>query len=532
MAGSRKKKRRKSQASRTKRKTPTVSHQDMPELQQARSLWAANHFPQSLAVFEKAVRKEPNNRMALLDAARAFGARFEFEQAEKYLARILETDGGNPETVHLVGQSYRMIFRPEKALDCFHQALSRDDSLRDTHLELAILLERRHRLDEAFAHIDACLKLKPDYTEAKFVKARILRRTDQTDKSGDLLHEIAAANDSHWLVKSQAWSELAKAREKMGDYDGAMVAALECKRIVKSQAGPIRRESVKSYRHLRNVCESITAADIRKWTVNPSLFRHQRIALLTGSPRSGTTLLEKMLDAHSDIITSDERPVFPRYIYPSMLQVKQDRLLSPEDFHAIQPRHLIDQRTRYLRYIETALQESFGDRLLVDKNPSMLMLIPAFIRLFPECRFIISLRDPRDVILSCFLCYLPLNTVSVNYLTLSDTVDRFVNDMTLWLRLREMIPDAFKEVRYEDIVDDFPTKCREIMEFLDTDWDDAMLHYRERLESRDVNSPTYEEVTRPIYRSSIGRWRCYEKYLEPHLDRIASFVRAFAYDES
>lgn len=517
-------------SSRRKRSFSMLRQRDTPELQQARSLWAANRFPQSLALFQKAVRKDPRNRTALLDAARAFGARFEFEKAEKYLARVLEADGNNPDTLHLVGQSYRMIFRPQRAIECFELALSHDDSLQDSHLELAIALERRHQLDDAHAHIDACLKLQPDYTEARFVKARILARTGRYDESDDLFREIAAAADSHWLVKSQAWSEFARSQERQGDYDGAMSAVLKCKKLVKPRAEGIRHEADTSDRHLSNVCNLVSDEDVRLWMSSASSLGQQRIALLTGSPRSGTTLLEKMLDAHPDIVTSDERPVFPRYVYPAMLQVRHNRQLSPADLHAIPTPHLIDQRARYLRYIETALQESLGDRLLVDKNPSMLLLLPAFLRLFPEARFIIAIRDPRDVIVSCFFCYLPLNRISVNYLTLSDTVGRYCKDMTAWLRLRETIPGAFKEIRYEDVVDDFTAECREIIDFLEMDWDDAMSQYRARLESRDVNSPTYEQVIRPIYRSSIGRWRHYQRYVEPFLDRIQPFLQAFGYD--
>ena len=90
----------------------------MPELQQARRLWQANRLDEALELFEKAVRKYPQNLVALVDASRALGARFEISRAEAIVDRLAKVAAHNPQLMHLAGQSYRMIFRPEKAILC------------------------------------------------------------------------------------------------------------------------------------------------------------------------------------------------------------------------------------------------------------------------------------------------------------------------------------------------------------------------------------------------------------------------------
>src|SRR5216117_2903270 len=92
---------------------------DVPELQQARALWTLNRFDESLELFDRAVRKYPQNLLALVDASRAFGARFEIARAETLLDRLMTLGGRNARVLHLAAQSYRMIFRPEKAVECF-----------------------------------------------------------------------------------------------------------------------------------------------------------------------------------------------------------------------------------------------------------------------------------------------------------------------------------------------------------------------------------------------------------------------------
>jgi hypothetical protein len=169
--------------------------------------------------------------------------------------------------------------------------------------------------------------------------------------------------------------------------------------------------------------------------------------------------------------------------------------------------------------------------MLLDKNPAYNLTIPLMLRLFPETRLLIALRDPRDVVLSCYLRYLPVNPVSACFLTPETTAERYALDMASWLRLRELIPGPWREIRYEDTVADLENQARETLAFLGLPWDDSVIDYRERLgKSRKVNSPSYEAVTKPIYTSAIGRWQNYEQLLEPVMDRLQPFVEAFGYD--
>src|SRR4029079_13796051 len=93
---------------------------------------------------------------ALVDASRALGARFEIRSAEAMLDRMVKLGQQKPEVLHLAGQSYRMIFRPDRAMDCFERVIRLSTKIPDAYLELAVLYERRHRLDEARRTTDAC----------------------------------------------------------------------------------------------------------------------------------------------------------------------------------------------------------------------------------------------------------------------------------------------------------------------------------------------------------------------------------------
>jgi tetratricopeptide (TPR) repeat protein len=477
---------------------------DVPELQQARALWQLNRFDESLELFEKAVRKYPQNLLALVDASRAFGARFEIARAEALLDRLMNLAGRSPKVLQLAGQSYRMLFRPEKAMDCLQRAVALDPKLRDAQLELAVLCERRHRLEDALAAVEKCLHAQPDYHEARLMKARLLRRTGDETGAESFFRDLTGEK-THPLVRAQAWAEIAQSFDRHGQYDEAMASMLRCKELLRPHAEPFQKESAGILRILLSIVNSVTPEHLRRWAEQARAFPEHKVALLTSFPRSGTTLLEQVLDSHSGLISSDEREAFARDIFPTMWMTPSTRTPTLEALDTIPQARLETQRERYLGYMSAALNQPIGDRVHLDKNPPFTLLLPAILRLFPEMKLLIALRDPRDVILSCFMQYLPLNTNSVCYLSLEETVTRYAADMGAW-------------------------QSRRALNFLGLNWEPEILNYRERLKTKPVSSPTYEAVRKPLYTTSVGRWKHYQKYFEPMLGRLAPFVEAFGYE--
>jgi tetratricopeptide (TPR) repeat protein len=485
-----------------------------------------------LDLFERAVRKYPQNLVALVDASRALGARFEITRAEAILDRLAKVAAHNPELLHLAGQSYRMIFRPEKAIQCFERVLARTQQIPDTQLELAVLYERRHRLPEARALIEDCLRADPNYLEAELFKGRLLRRLKEASSADALFHKLAVNEKAHPLVRAQALTEIAQKLDLEGDFDGAMQSWLKCKQLVQPEEKSLLQESEGLQGHLRALAESLTPDHFQRWTEAAKAFPRCRQAVLAGFPRSGTTLIEQVLDSHPGLVSSDEREAFGRDIFPAIWSTPTTPLPTAASLDAAPPERLAAQRERYFAYMAAALNEPIGERVHLDKNPSLTPLLPGMLRLFPETMLLIALRDPRDVVISCFTQYLPLNTNSVCFLTLERTAKRYAHDMQLWLNLREKIRSPWLEVRYEDCVQDLERAARRALEFLGLSWNPAVLAYRERLKTKAVASPTYEAVSQPLYTSAIGRWKNYRKHLEPCLKILQPYVEVFGYDPS
>jgi tetratricopeptide (TPR) repeat protein len=502
---------------------------DLPELQKARALWQLNRFEESVQLFEQAARRYPQNAVALIDASRALGARFEIARAEKILDSLMKLGARQPDVLHAAGQSYRMIFRPDKAAECFRGVLAMTREIPDAYLELAVQCERCHRLEEAFSLTEDCLRTAPDYLEAALFKGRLLRRMNEEARSESLFRALAENHQADPMVRAQAWSEVAQIHDRREEYDLAMETMLRCKTILLEREGTVRHDSEAVLRGLRQLSDSLTSAHFQRWAEQGRSFPQKKAAVLTSFPRSGTTLMEQVLDSHSGVVSSDEREAFARDIFPAMWLTPQTPIPTADALNAIPESRLGALRDRYFNYMAAALNEPIGDRIHLDKNPTLTLVLAGFLRLFPEARVLVALRDPRDVVMSCFMQFLPLNANSVCFLTLDRAAARYAIDMDIWRNLRDVIASPWMEVRYENTVLNLENETRRVLEFLGLPWESQVLKYRDRLRDKPVASPTYEAVSQPLYTRAIGRWKNYQKFIEPCLPILQPSIDAFCY---
>jgi hypothetical protein len=201
-----------------------------------------------------------------------------------------------------------------------------------------------------------------------------------------------------------------------------------------------------------------------------------------------------------------------------------------ELLESVSPDALRQARQNYSECMAKYLSQPAGARMLIDKNPSLTGLVLCFTRVFPEAKLLVALRDPRDVCLSCFMQPLPLGQGSAIFLTLEDAFQEYASIMGLWRAAAPCLGDSFMEVRYEDLVADLEGVSRRALEFLGAAWDERVLRFDEHARSKLVRSPTYAAVAKPISKGAVGRWRNYQKHLEPWLETLAPFVKAFGYE--
>lgn len=508
------------------------SHLDDEEtatLRQAKGLWAKGDFDRALRSFDEAVRLAPSNVRVLADSARAYGRRYDVERAADYVQQLLKLAPDNPAAIHAAAETYRMMGWIREAIDCFESASSQKNS-EASRLELASLYERGHRLDEALGLIQSVLATHPQIARAWLLKGRVERRMRLYDASDNSLQQLLRLTPLAPDVFAEGWAELAQLRDELGDYAGAWQAIGVAKQSQIAREASERAAAEHVLRRFAGMVDQLSTSHFERWSKPGAAWQPHRLALLTGFPRSGTTLLEQVLDSHPGVVSLEETNVFSQDVITDLGKGKPADFPVDKLLDELSDKSIAAARTYYFRVMTALARRSLEGKLLLDKNPAMNLMIPVVLRLFPECRLLVALRDPRDVVLSCYLRYLPLNPVSVSFLTPERTAQRYSLDLLGWLKFREIVSTAWGEFRYEKTVADLPATARRAIQLLGLQWDDQVLNYRQRLKDKPVLSPTYEAVTRPIYSSAIGRWRHYAEQLEPVMAMLEPYVREFGYE--
>jgi hypothetical protein len=185
-------------------------------------------------------------------------------------------------------------------------------------------------------------------------------------------------------------------------------------------------------------------------------------------------------------------------------------------------------RARFWQNVQ-ALGVSVRDKLLVEQTPLNTLHLPVIAKLFPEAKIVFALRDPRDVVLSCFRRLFVLNNYVYEFLTLEGSARFYDETMKLAQLFRDRLPISLIENRNEDLVADFAGQTRALCEFLGLDWEDSMQNFASSASKRHIATPSALQVTRGISSEGIGHWRHYRKELEPVLPVLTPWVERFGY---
>ncbi len=503
-------------------------------IDKAQALWREQKFEEAIWYYERALARNPLNPVLLVDVARAYALRYRFADAEKLVdkARTLYPD--DPRLQAMLGESYTQIQQFDRAIICFRRSLELEpDSPKRPQilLELAKMYERLHNLDSARECAQEVVDLAPHFYYARYVLAHIDRRAGNLGAAESSWKELIDDKQTPRPICADCHYQVAAMRGKAGQFDEAFAELTQAKKILSGGAVPHSDEAWEIGRQSGKTMATVTPEFCARWSATARELSPLPggLALLTSHPRSGTTLLEQVLDSHPGAISADELQTMSDMVYAPLGQKMQSEDAIPQVLDRTPLEDLNEARRTYWTSMEGALRESIDGRILIDKNPELTLLLPLVARVFPEMKVLFALRDPRDVVISCFTQQLPLNPVSVHYLTLEGTVKKYVRMMQAWMKLRGMIRNAWIEVRYEDMVANLEREARRVLAFLGLPWDDCVLEYHRRAQTKHVHSPTYEAVTKPIYSSSVGRWRNYSKHLEPYLENLQPFVEAFGY---
>jgi tetratricopeptide (TPR) repeat protein len=499
--------------------------------QEAAEAWKRQEYQHTIDILERAARLDPANVSVLLDLGRAYGLRYNYGEAERCLEKAVRVAPRRAEVLAEAGRRCQEFGSQVMATRYLERAAEENGASPGVFVTLAELNERHARLEQATQLVERALRSDQHHPAGLLTHARLNRLSGNLETAESILRPLLEKPSGDAPTHARLWYELGAVLDRQGRYDEAMAAFLEAKALLRPASAPHHATLQGIQARVREMEQRISSSVLERWfaageTLQPS----RRMALLCGHPRSGTTLLEQVFDSHPEIVTAEETHILHDEAYLPLSRGFSPEVSVLEVLESAPLSALHESRANYFRFTELFVAKPLKDKLLIDKNPALNVLIPAVVRIFPEARFMIAIRDPRDVCLSCFMQPLSLNPVSSAYLTLEGTVTQYRSVMGFWRAILPRLRNLWLEIRYEDVVTDLEAASRRALGFLDVEWNQEVLQFHEHARAKALRSPSYAEVTKPVFKDAVGRWRNYQKYLEPYLEPLRAFVNAYGYD--
>lgn len=494
------------------------------KLQEARAFFARFDYGPAMQIYETLVRQFPNRAQFWLEYGAAAGGAGRLELAEQAWGKVVELEPRNSQLMLQIGHQYQNLRQPGKARAWFEKASAVTPEDINPRMALAISHEQNHSFAEARAITEECLKVNPRDDQARYFMGLLDRRENKIEDAERRLRDLIASGPQHEYIQYASRYELAEVLNRTNRFDEAMHMLGEAKSLVRRLANIdlLLNGYDKEANFYRQSTRALPRDILRTWVREfPERNREAmpRFAFLGGHPRSGTTLLEQIIGAHPEVAALDEPPALSRIVIQLFNATPQ-----------VSPQRLNILRKRYLESIHREWDGSLDGKLLLDKNPSPTSKLRILTRVFPEMRNLIALRDPRDVVISCYFQNIPLNGDNANFLTLERTARHYADLMEIWLIVREWEGLKWLETRYEDIVADLEKEGRRVTEFLGLTWVDVQARFYEKSRAGRVYSPTYHDASQPVYERAVSRWRAYEKHLAPVLPMLEPYCKALGYE--
>lgn len=468
-------------------------------------LFRAEKLEEALALTRKAAALDPRNVETLGNLAEMLARSGDSAQAISTFENALTLEPANARTLHRFVRVLRAQNRAEDGIPFLENAARLKPQDPEIHQMLGALLVGTGRTDEARRAFDIAVTFRPNghyYRDLASV-TRFTADNRHIPAMEAMLRDTNTPPDQAMAIQFA----LGKAYSDTRDYDHSFVHQLEGNRLRRAQT--VYSEAAELAR-IDKLKAEFTADILRARAKGDS---SGKPVFIVGMPRSGSTLAEQILASHPDIAAIGESPLWHQSV---------TGVLGDMDFTDA-ARGTDDAQLRAIgaAYVASAGALHPKAMRVADKMLLNFLYIGLIHMALPNARIIHLVRDPVDTCLSGFSEQFPGGPPWLFDLgELGRFYRAYAGLMTHW---REALPPGVMlDVRYEDIVTDLETQARRMVAHVGLDWNAACLDFNKT--RRAIWTASTDQVRKPIYRTSIGRWRPSEKYLKPLLEALGDLA--------
>jgi Flp pilus assembly protein TadD len=507
-----------------------------PMLLNLRAHWfeRQGRHTESLADLEHAVMIAPTDLLV----RNAYGAKL------AGLERYAEALAVQRETVSLApdysGAHFRLGCTLElsgelvEARDAYERAAALDPFFAPVQVHLASLAFRRSDFAAARAYANRALALEPGSYAARMNLAQAALAEGEIDEAENIITPLMGRRAETPHDAATARRVLGDVRHAQGRYSQAFAAYTQSNvQRHALYAEQLTTPGTMAIDYARWLTAYFEDADAAQWSAKRASAQSANLgddhggakshALLVGFPRSGTTLLENVLKSHPDAVTLEEKDTLGDLMRTYLVNDHGRDVLA-----AMPAAAAAALRPRYWDRV-AAFGVDVAGKTFIDKYPLATLRLPLIAKIMPGAKVLFAVRDPRDVVLSCYRRNFMMNTSMFEFLEITRTAHYYAAVQAAAKVFREKLGLDWLQLRNEDLVEDFEGEARKICDFLGLEWSAAMANFAEDSKTRTIRTPSSVQVVKGLNADGVGVWRHYAKEMEPALAILKPWIEAYGY---
>ena len=469
-------------------------------------------YEEALRVLGDTLRSYPTEVSTLVTTARAQMEWGNFDLAEKAVDLALKEKPDSVEALCVKGLIYNDTDRMAEAVKFFEQALAIDAESMEALNMYGVTLKSLGRMDEARDAFMRALQKNPKSVGA-YSNLIDLEDFTKDNPMFAAMHEILDKAEDPEADRYMALHfALGKAYDDAKEYETALKHFSVGARLKRAQLKYEEKDSFTFFNEIRETFDEDYFKNL-PFTGNPSTVP----VFIVGMPRSGSTLTEQIIASHPKVFGAGEI----KQLSASLAAIRS-RFPNIPRFPVMAKKMKVTQYQTVADHYLKAVTTMSGNAIRVtDKLLTNYYFLGMLYTLFPNAKVIHTMRNPVDTCLSSYTkLYKDDMPHSYDLKELGRYYNKYLQLMEHW---RAVLPKGFMlETQYEDVVADKEGKARQIIEFLGLEWNDACLNFHET--DRPVKTASVSQVRKPIYNTSVERWRRYGDGLQPLIEALAAGV--------
>jgi len=474
------------------------------------ALYTRGRFDEALDSFQAALRCNPDYAQACHNLGRVYFEKDRLEDAETYLRKTIDLKPDYAQARLYLARVFTQLNNFEPALEIYEGFLASNPKLDKAWVGKVDVLDRMGRTQDAYGIVrDFAVEGPPPRGMVHLYANMASKEHRQAEVAAEIEDMLAQSGQSDEEERRLRFT-LGKLYDELGRFDEAFIHYEAGNRL-----RPAPFDLAETRGRIDRIIEFFSAERLAELPRADN--RSELPVFIVGLPRSGTSLVEQILSCHRDVHAAGELRDIGRLAssFGLTFQKEDDGADSPpgldrESLTAAASRHL-----------EKLRKQGGNATRLTDKMPYNYRNLGLIALLFPRARVIHCLRDPIDTCLSCY--FQNFSTGSFFSFDLGHAGLYYRQYERLVAHWRKVLDRPMLEVRYEEHVAEPERICREMLNFLGLEWDPACLRFHES--RRFTNTASREQVRKPIYTSSSGRWQNYERHLEPLKEALSGLDR-------